>query len=193
MRCWLAGAAGAVMLVTVGCGQVPAPTLALDRSTAPPAGGMLRVITGAAAAGMPLPGQAARRQAAAEATSLMAEAVLPPGSSQMADLSGAAFTEPSQSIGCNLIEDDVTLWILPETAQVVSTFLLRHVPPSMTMRVSGGTTISGELLSDIVTDASSAPHGQDSELEFTFAPVGSKTGLRVDALAVPASAECASG
>src|SRR5260370_37670697 len=134
---------------------------------------------------------AAQQDAVAEANRLLASAVLPPGSRPVAHLPGRHLAGPAQLPACNPIEDATRLWAIPEAPTPLSAFLVSHVPTNMTNQVHGGSTFRGVPISYVVVDARTA--SSSDELVFTFARVGSWTGLRVDAVTVLRGATCLGG
>jgi hypothetical protein len=98
--------------------------------------------------------------------------------------------EPFQLSACDPIEDATELWLVPGSPEALMTFLRASPPAGMTAQAYGtGSQPIGVTTSYFVADV---PPGNDpaNTLVFTFAPAGRDTGLRVDALAVPAGSAC---
>jgi hypothetical protein len=193
-RWQLTGVLGGIVLAAASCAtlapRTPA-TMTADR-------GWSRTIAGA-----PIPTghvtRDARQHAADNASRLLASALLPPDSHPVAKLPGRALDQPAQLEGCNPLEDAGRLWLTPEAPAAVTAFLTGHVPAGTTNSVRGGSTLAGRPTSFVVVDdvARRSPDGKladtGAELVFTFARVGSLTGVRVDAITVPPGAACLSG
>jgi hypothetical protein len=141
-----------------------------------------------------------RRTALAEASRLLRSALVPPGSRAVAYLPGHALSGPAQLIACSELEEATRLWITTQAPAATTAFLTGHVPAGMFNEVQGGSTSAGRSTSFIVTDAPMARRGDamwfgpaHAELVFTFASLGGRTGLRVDAVTVPEGASCLGG
>ena len=185
-----------IALAGTGCGLSPPASPASHRS----ARGWVRTI-----AGTPIPPSAGRltavrrHQAIADASRLLASAVMPPGSRPVAQLPSRALAEPALLPACNPIEDAGRLWLLPQAPAAVTAFLVGHVPPGTRNSVQGGSTSGGRPTSFVVVDDASQG-GRDStlvdtgaELVFTFASLDGQTELRVDAVTIPRGAACMGG
>jgi len=91
---------------------------------------------------------------------------------------------------CNLIEEGTEKWLVPEAPRALATFFEHHVPRLM-QQSAGAESGPDASLPYFVVDIEQA--NTNDELVFTFSPVGTLTGLRIDAIVVPAGAGCASG
>jgi hypothetical protein len=191
-RWWLISVAGALAFAGTGCGLSSAPSHQQSAMIAA-AEARVRTIAGVPA---PLPVRpvtpVARRVAVAAAVRMLAGAVAPPGARAVASLSDRYLDGAAQLPGCNPVEDGTRLWLVPGSGGSLARFLLTHLPAGMRNQVAGGSTASGVPTSYVIVDVPGGNHPQGS-LVFTFARIGSDTGLRVDALTVPSGADCASG
>jgi hypothetical protein len=187
--------AGALAFAGTGCGLSglsPAPSHQASAMAAA-TGARVRTIAGVPAA---LPVRpvtpVARRLAVAAAVRMLAGAVVPPGARAVASLSDRYLDGAAQLPGCNPVEDGTRLWLVSGSAGSLTRFLLTHLPAGMRHEVAGGSSAFGVPTSYVIVDVPGGHHPAGS-LVFTFARIGSDTGLRVDAITVPSGAVCASG
>jgi hypothetical protein len=182
----------AVALGGAGCGQLAAPS---------------HVHAGLAAAsrapdptrtGPDLPQAPARpvRPVAAHraiefAQRMLASAIVPPGSRALVRLRNPHIADPGLlQIACNPFEDVTEWWVVPGSPGRVAAFLNAHVPHGMTVGVRDGHgTIHRAPGPEFESDLTAGMHLHGA-LDFTFAAVGRKTKLRVDAVDVPVGAFC---
>jgi hypothetical protein len=189
---WLGGLTFAVALAATGCGQSPAPPPA-HAARIGSAGVRVRTINGSDLPASPMPvTPAAGQHAIAAAIRTAASAILPPGSRAVSRRPANVPPEPFQLSACNPIEDATELWLVPGFAEDLMTFLRANPPAGMTAQAFGtGGQPTGDATTYFVADV--PPGNQPANtLVFTFAAAGRDTGLRVDALSVPAGAACAS-
>jgi hypothetical protein len=198
-RWWLIGVVGALSLGATGCGQSPAPLHARPVHSDGPAAltsatrVRVLIINGTDQAQPPRRiTREARGQAVAAAIRLVKNAVLPPGSRNVARLPGHNLSEPAQVSACDPLVDATTLWLIRGSAGKLMTFLVGHVPPGMRNDESGSSSSGGVTTSYSVADIPLGKHSGQRTLVFTFGPVGRATGLRVDALTIPSGSICMS-
>jgi len=131
--------------------------------------------------------RAAKRQVA----QMLGAASIPSGAQPTHHLQSKALAVPGVRDACNPVEEGTEKWLVPEAPSTLVAFFEHHAPPAMTQESALPDPGAGSVLAYFAADSEKA--NGDDLLEISFTPVGSRTGLRIDAIVVPAGSSCASG
>lgn len=131
------------------------------------------------------------------AADLLVKAPVPPGASRVADLPGKAFDQPAMEPACRPIDVRTAFWTSDLGGPDVVDYVRSH--QGLDLQVSGsgtvtdhGTTRSWSVVLNPVAEASG---GQETPAQvpmvvYQVAPLGSGTGIRIDAEVVPSGSSC---
>jgi hypothetical protein len=133
----------------------------------------------------------AMAKARREAAQLLTLAIVPSDSKPAAALPGRLLAGPASSEACNPLVTDTRRWLVAGTPAQLVTFLADHVPHSLTSSGTG-TLTQGKIIESYSQTDTPKAGPTSTELGFSWAAVGSRTGLRADAVVVPRGADCMS-